>query len=151
MLCCRSISYYFQLLIAVMSSFLSSRPEGKIWVTGPEVCYLTRWVPSCSKELSILATKFSDKSSCTNCLRWMETYCAFPDGQEESWLESLKGLRHKHITAPYSTQSGKPTKPQALVIFLTTVMFPVSTVSGEIELSVSWLLFPNQGRCEGRQ
>ena len=58
MLCRKSVNYCFQLLMAVMGSFSSSRPEqGKTWVISPEACYLTRWFPSGSSEQSILATK----------------------------------------------------------------------------------------------
>lgn len=59
-LCRRSVNYCFQLLVAVMGGFSSSRPQqGKTWVIGPEACYLTRWLPQGSSEQSILATKLS--------------------------------------------------------------------------------------------
>lgn len=59
-LCCRSMNYCFQLLMAVTGSFLTSRPEqGKIRVISPEACCLTRWFPLGSSEQSILAAKFS--------------------------------------------------------------------------------------------
>lgn len=80
MLCRRSMNYRFQLLMAVIGSFSSSRPEqGKTWVISPEACHLRQddfhWDPQSKVFWLPRFHRQNFLHSCTNCFRWNKTYC----------------------------------------------------------------------------